>query len=35
MNEQIIQTRHGEAVPFCRIEHRDGTLEIVLELINQ
>ncbi len=35
MNKQIIQTRHGEALPFFKIEHRDGTLEIILELINQ
>jgi|TARA_R100000482_G_C5021105_1_gene99886 hypothetical protein len=34
MNE-IIQTRHGEALPFLCIEYRDGTLEVILELINQ
>ena len=34
MNE-IIQTRHGEAMPLLCIEYTDETLEIVLELINQ
>ena len=34
MNE-VIQTRHGEALPFCKIEYRDGQMEIVLELIHE
>jgi len=34
MNE-IIETRHGEALPFLYIEYRNGTLEIILELVNQ
>ena len=34
MNE-IIKTRHGEALPFLYIEYRNGTLEIILELVNQ
>ncbi len=34
MNETI-QTRHGEAVPFCMIEYANGQMEIILELINQ
>lgn len=34
MNE-IIQTRHGEALPFLYIEYRDGMLEVILELISQ
>jgi hypothetical protein len=34
MNE-IIQTRHGEAIPLYLIEHRNGTLEVILELIHQ
>ncbi len=32
---KIIQTRHGEVIPFCKIEYRDGQMEIVLELIHQ
>ncbi len=32
---EIIQTRHGEALPFCMVEYSNGTLEIILELINQ
>lgn len=35
MNEQIIQTRHGEAIPFCKIEYRNGQMEIILELIHE
>jgi len=34
MNE-IIQTRHGEALPFCKIEYTNGQMEIILELIHQ
>ena len=32
---KTIQTRHGEAVPFCMIEYANGQMEIVLELIHQ
>lgn len=35
MSEQIIQTRHGEALPFCMIEYANGQMEIILELIHQ
>ena len=35
MKEEIIQTRHGEAVPFCMVEYNNGTLELILELINK
>jgi len=34
MNE-IIQTRHGEVLPVYLIEHSNGTLELILELINE
>ena len=34
MNETI-QTRHGEALPFCKIEYSNGTLELILELIHE
>ena len=34
MNEKI-QTRHGEAVPFCMVEYNNGTLELILELVDQ
>jgi hypothetical protein len=34
MNETI-QTRHGEALPFCKIEYSNGQMEIILELIHQ
>jgi len=34
MNE-IIQTRHGETLPFCKIEYLNGQMEIVLELIHE
>jgi len=32
---KIIETRHGEAVPFCMVEYNNGTIELILELINQ
>ncbi len=32
---KVIETRHGEAVPFCMIEYNNGTMELILELINQ
>lgn len=32
---EVIQTRHGEAVPFCMVEYNNGTLELILELINE
>ena len=32
---KVIQTRHGEAVPFCILEYNNGTLELILELINE
>tara|TARA_R100000654_G_scaffold20097_1_gene40714 strand:+ start:530 stop:634 length:105 start_codon:yes stop_codon:yes gene_type:complete len=32
---KTIQTRHGEAVPFFIIEYNNGTLELILELINE
>ncbi len=31
----VIETRHGEAIFLGRIESEDEQLEIVLELINQ
>jgi len=34
MNE-IIQTRHGEALPIYLVKHRNGTLELILELVDQ
>ena len=32
---KTIQTRHGEAAPFCMIEYANGQMEIILELIHQ
>jgi hypothetical protein len=32
---KVIQTRHGEAVLFCMVEYSNGTLELILELINE
>ena len=32
---KVIETRHGEAVPFCMVEYNNGTLELILELINK
>jgi hypothetical protein len=32
---KVIETRHGEAMPLYLIEHRNGTLEVILELINE
>ena len=34
MNE-IIQTRHGEAIPIYLIQDRNGQMELILELIHQ
>lgn len=34
MNE-IIQTRHGEVLPIYLVKHRNGTLELILELIHE
>ena len=33
--KQEIETRHGEAIPFCKIEYSNGQMEIILELIHQ
>jgi len=32
---KVIETRHGEAMPLYLIQHRNGTLEVILELIHQ
>jgi len=32
---KVIETRHGEALPFCVIEYANGQMEIILELIHQ
>ncbi len=32
---KVIETRHGEVVPFCMVEYNNGTLELILELINE